>query len=348
MTSYKTLLAACVLLVACDGNPFLVEETPTDPGTGSGTDPGPGIDSDRVLPPGTASPSRSTGIFRREPTSENGGSTGDGYVGAVAYDRVTDTFTVDGLAFDGGNVYQRDNAVGSLGPFAVYEADSTFADDVTGTPIPQFGHRALYGVSRSGNTEFAIVRTGAYIPFGYGGFVYQRNGSVTLPTSGQASYAGDYAAIRDFDGAGGLEYAAGDLTISIDFNDFNDGAAVAGQVTNRAIFDVAGNDITDQVVAALNVENESALTALPTLLFSVGPGALDANGEMTGQLGSSVTGADGAVTAYEAGNYYAVISGDATQGGADEVVGIIVVEADDPRSDGVTVRESGGFILYRN
>ena len=54
------------------------------------------------------------------------------------------------------------------------------------------------------------------------------------------------------------------------------------------------------------------------------------------------------MTAYEAGNYYAVISGDATQGGADEVVGIIVVEADDPRSDGVTVRESGGFILYRN
>lgn len=344
MNSAKTFLAACLLLAACDGNPFTPEEAPVDPGT----DPGTGIDSDRVLPPGTANPTRSSGIFRREPTSEAGGNTGDGYVGDVAYDSTTDTFTVDGLAFDGGNVYERGSSVGSLGPFAVYEADSLYFDDVTGKPISQFGHRALYGVSASGNTEFAIVRTGAYVPYGYGGFIYQRNGSVTLPTSGQATYQGDYAGIRDFDGAGGLEYSQGDMTISIDFNDFNEGSAVAGQVTNRAIFDINGNDITSDVINALNADNEASLTSLPTLVFSVGPGALDANGEMTGKLSSSFTGADGAAVGYEAGNYYAVLSGDATQGGEDEIVGVIVVEAQDPRYEGVTVRETGGFILYRD
>ena len=344
MNSSKTMLLACLLLAACDGNPFVAEPPVTDPGT----DPGTGIDSDRVLPPGTTSPSRSTSIFRREPTQADGGQVGDGYVGDVAYDSTSDTFSVDGLAFDGGNVYQRDNQVGSLGPFAVYEADSTYTDDVTGTPISQFGHRALYGVSTSGNTEFAVVRTGAYVPYGFGGFVYQRNGSVTLPASGQATYAGDYAGIRDFNGAGGLEYTEGDMTINIDFNDFNEGAAVAGQVTNRAIFDVNGNDITADVLTALNTDNTSNLTALPTLLFAVGPGVLDANGEMTGELSSTVPDANGAAVAFEQGNYYAVISGDATAGGEDEIVGIIVVESDDPRLDGVTVRETGGFILYRD
>lgn len=332
---------ACLLLAACDGNPFLAEADP-------GTDPGTGIDSDRVLPPGTTRPSRDSGIFRREPTEADGGAVGDGYVGDVAYDSTSDTFSVDGLAFDGGNVYQRDNRVGSLGPFAVYEADSIYFDDVTGTPISQFGHKALYGVSSSGNTEFAVVRTGAYIPYGFGGFVYQRNGSVTLPTSGQATYAGDYAGIRDFDGAGGLEYTEGDMTINIDFNDFNEGSGVAGQVDNRAIFDVNGDDITDDVLAALNAEKGSNLIALPTLVFTVDPDALDANGEMTGQLTSTFDDASGALVNSEAGNYYAVISGDATQGAQDEIVGIIVVESQDPRSDGVTVRETGGFILYRN
>jgi len=343
MASYKTMMMACLLLAACDGNPFVTEEPVTDPGT----DGGGGIVSDRVLPPGTTSPSRSTSIFRREPTEEDGGAVGDGYVADVAYDSGTDTFTVDGLAFDGGNVYSRDDRVGSLGPFAVYEAASTYADDVTGTPISQFGHRALYGVSTSGNTEFAVVRTGAYVPYGYGGFVYQRNGTVTLPTSGQAHYEGDYAAVRDFSGTGGIEYSDGDMVINIDFNDFNEGAAVAGQVTNRAIYDINGTDITSDVIDALNVDNESNLTVLPTLVFSVGPNALDANGELTGELTSSFTGSDGAAVAYEEGNYYAVISGDATAGGEDEIVGVIVVEATDPRYEGVTVRETGGFILYR-
>ncbi len=32
--------------------------------------------------------------------------------------------------------------------------------------------------------------------------------------------------------------------------------------------------------------------------------------------------------------------------GAEEIVGIVVVESTDPRNDAVTVRETGGFIVY--
>jgi hypothetical protein len=190
------------------------------------------------------------------------------------------------------------------------------------------------------------------VPYGFGGFIYQRNGGVVLPTSGQAHYEGDYAALRDFNGRGGLEYATGDMEIDIDFNDFNDGDGVKGEVSNRAIFDANGQDITNDVLAALNAEyastlGASPLTTLPVITFKVGPGVLDANGEIVGEVGSTVIG-DAAAEVFEEGKSYAVISGDATAGGNDEIVGVIVVEADDPRFDGVTVRETGGFILYRD
>ena len=349
MINYKHLLLACVLLAACDGNPFLPDE---DPVVVPPPNPAPNIGGINGVgaPVTTGTPSRERTIVRREKKDP---VTGDGFVADVTYSAATgtspETFSVDGLAFDGGNVYNRDNQVGSLGPFAVYEADPVYNDDVTGVPINQFVHRAIYGVSRTGRTEFAIVRTGAYRNYGFGGFVYQRNGSVTLPAAdGQASYTGDYAGLRDFEGTTGLEYTTGTMTVDIDFNDFNEGDAVRGRVYNRAIFDIDGQDITNDVVTALNDANETTMTQLPTLLFNVGPGALDANGEMGGVIDSSTPSSTSAAKLYEEGNYYAVISGDATAGGNDEIVGVIVVESKDPRLDNVTVRETGGFLLYRS
>lgn len=358
MNLSKTLLLACMLLAACEGNPFVEETDPTpDP------DPDPVVTDGGIngagAPVTTGTPSRERTIVRREARNDEDGS---GFVAGVTYTAASggnpETFTVDGLAFDGGNVYQRDNQVGSLGPFAVYEADALYSDDVTGVPINQFTHRAIYGVSRSGRTQFALVRTGAYTGYGFGGFVYQRNGSVTLPATGQASYSGAYAGLRDFDGAGGLEYTTADMTIDIDFNDFNEGDGVKGRVYNRAIRDINNNDITDDVVTALNTKFGTSLLQLPVLLFQVGPGALDANGEMGGGLDSTISPPGEAAEVYEDGTteenggcsgcgYYAVISGDATSGAQDEIVGVIVVESEDPRAEGVTARETGGFLLYR-
>ena len=354
MINYKHLLLACVLLAACDGNPFLPDE---DPVVVPPPNPAPNIGGINGVgaPVTTGTPSRERTIVRRE---KKDNSNGNGFVADVTYTAATgtspETFSVDGLAFDGGNVYNRDNQVGSLGPFAVYEADPVYNDDVTGVPISQFVHRAIYGVSRTGRTEFAIVRTGSYSEFGFGGFVYQRNGSVTLPAAdGQASYTGEYAGLRDFEGASGivpsgLEYTTGTMTVDIDFNDFNEGDAVRGRVYNRAIFDIDGEDITNDVVSALNDANETTMTQLPTLLFKVGPEALDANGEMGGVIDSDTRSSTAAAKKYEQGNFYAVISGDATAGGNDEIVGVIVVESADPRYKDVMARETGGFLLYRS
>lgn len=329
-----TAFAALFVLTACDGDPFAatdpVDETPVE------EDPT-GIESDRTLPPGTTSPAPTTGIVRFEP--EDG--TGNGFAQSFSYDSSNDTFSVDNLAFDGDNTYIRDTQVGQLGPFAVYENRDPIQDPINGQFINQFQHKAIYGVSTSGETEFAIVRTGAYVDYGFGGFVYQRNGDVSLPTTGQALFEGDYAGLRDFQSRGGLEFVDGDMVIAIDFEDFNDGDAVRGEIFNRTIYDTDGNDITGSVITGINAANNASLSQLPTMRFVIEPGVLDDNGEIVGSINSFIVDNTGALVTFEQGNYYAIISGpDAT-----EIVGVVVAES--LVSPTVTARETGGFILYR-
>jgi hypothetical protein len=325
---------------------FLALLLPLAACAGSGANPVTGGDGDGV--DGTEDATANDAIVRYEPSDGEG----SGYATGYAYDEGTDTFTVDNLAFDGDNTYTRDDVVASLGPFAVYENASVFNDSSTGSPITQFPHKIIYGVSTNTDgdgdpiTEFAIVRTGAYLGYGFGGFVYQRGGGVTLPSSGQADYNGSYAALRDFDGRTGLEYATGDMNVAIDFEDFDAGDAVQGTVSNRHIYDTAGTDITATMITALQTEYGGTYTALPTLTFTVGPGVLDAAGELQGTLSSHLTDGDGELQEFESGNYYALLA-DTGSADAAEIVGVLVVEADDPRYTNVTVRETGGFILYR-
>jgi hypothetical protein len=340
-----TFLVFLGLLAACgDGQPLFDDEVDGAPG---GDDDGGGddgnLDSGLELPPGTSDPNPNDGITRYEARDDQGG----GYVTDVSYDRQTDTFRVDNLGFDGANVYARGEAVSSMNGYAVYEADVVVEDSLTGAPIRQIvPYRALLGISenREGNdarTSFAIVRTGGYVNYGFGGFIYERNGGVVLPTTGQARFSGDYAGMRVFDQRGGLEYTRGDMVIAIDFDDFNSGPAVQGQITNRIAFDSNGNTIPlggeDQLV-------------LPTLNFVIqeGVSTVNSNGEMTGELNNFIRNESGALELYESGVYYGVIAGDATnRSDGGEIVGIIVIESQDPRYDGVTAQETGGFILYR-
>ncbi len=342
MLAVRTAVMACLVLAACDGNPF---------GDGAGTpDPGPGNASVSSLP-GTENPTATGDITRSEARNkgpEGGEVYGNGFAEGYRYDAAGDTFTVDNLAFDGGNVYARSTTFPTVGPAGVYEASATYEDAQTGAQIDQFSYRALYGESRTGRTKFAIVRTGSYVPYGFGGFIYSRDGGVVLPTRGQAQYTGQYSGLRDFNGRGGLEITSGDMDMAIDFNDFNpdesgtgNGAGIQGSITNRHVFDLDGNDITASVLAEINdVKNpDFDLTELPTLVFKVGPGVLDNNGEAEGHLDSTIF-SNGKAEGFEDGRYYAVIAGR----NADEVAGVIVVTSD---LNGVTVRETGGFILYR-
>lgn len=341
MWTVRKGLMACLILAACDGNPL--------EGDGGGVDPTPVDNASVSTLPGTTKPRATGDIERREEkVTADGADYGNGFAEGFAYNAADDTFSVDNLAFDGANVYRRSTTVPTLGIANVYRANATYADDQTGAQIDQFSYRALYGVSRTGRTSFAIVRTGSYIPYGFGGFIFAREGGVVLPTRGQAEYTGEYAGLRDFNGRGGMQMVTGDMEMAIDFNDFNpdesstgNGAGIQGQVTNRRIFDLNGNDITGAVLAEINADKnpDVDLTELPTLLFKVGPGVLDNNGEAEGELASMIN-ANGNDEVFEEGKYYAVISGD----DADEVAGVIVVTSS---VDGVTWRETGGFILYR-
>ncbi|MEL7116364.1 MAG: hypothetical protein AAGP08_12375 [Pseudomonadota bacterium] len=337
MRKSMTALAAVFMFTACDGNPFVTEDTTAETTDTTTTDTTTGVTSDRTLPPGTTSPTATSGIVRFE--AEDG--TGNGFAQSYSYNSTSDTFTVDNLPFDGDNTYNRDALVGSLGPYAVYENTTPILDPVNGSPITQFQNKALYGVSTSGQTEFAVVRTGSYVNYGFGGFVYQRNGDVTLPTTGQAIFTGNYAALRDFEGAGGLNYVTGDMNIAIDFEDFNSGSGVRGEVNNRRIFDATGADITAGEIARYNATGNSSITALPTMRFVIEPNVADANGEIVGNINSFITDNNGNVVEFETGNYYAIVSGT----NANEIVGIIVTTSNIGTT--VTARDTGGFILYR-
>jgi hypothetical protein len=338
-------LGLIVALSGCGGNPWI----PDGGDTGGGTTT---VKSVSELT-GTTSPTAQGNIKRGEVKGKGPDGvavTGNGFAQDYTYDPTADTFTVDNLAFDGGNVYKRDTAVPTLNGAKVYKASSTYADSQTGVQINQYSYRALYGTSTTGRSKFAIVRTGSYLPYGFGGFVFERNGGVVLPTTGQAAYSGKYVGMRDFDGSGGLQYVTGDMQMAIDFNDFNpedsatgNGAAIRGNVSNRHVLDLNGTDITAAVIAQINDDKgltTNPLTALPVLTFDVGPGVLDNQGEIEGGLASNFVNESGTVENLESGKYYGVISGD----DADEVVGIIVVTSN---VDSVTVRETGGFILYR-
>jgi hypothetical protein len=192
------------------------------------------------------------------------------------------------------------------------------------------------------NTSYAIVRTGGYVGYGFGGFVYQRVGDVTLPDSGQATFNGDYSGIRVFENRVGLEYTTGDMSVEIDFEDFNANDAVKGRLTNRIAINGAGNEIT-----LGTGENDLQLPNV-TIFVQEGSSSIDSNGEISARMGSYVYNADGALEAYETGTFNGLIAGDATVLPGGEIVGIIVLESADPRYEGVNVQETGGVILYRN
>jgi hypothetical protein len=339
MSALKTSILAALVLAGCSGKPF-------QSGSGGG---GSSSNVSVATLPGTTNPSPNSGIERTEAEASNG----NGYAQGFTYDRTANTFTVENIAFDGNNVYKPDTKKPILGPAKVFAGPKVYKDDVTGTPIDQFSYRALYGESKTGNS-FAIVRTGAYVNYGFGGFIYKRadGNGVTLPTSGEAHYAGDYAGLRDSDNSSSLNYTTGKMTMDMNFGSSSsqssnnpNGAVIRGQVTDRKIFDLNGTDITASVVSAINTDKKPdvALTALPVLVFTVGPGQMDNNGEMQGTLNSGIE-SSGTVKQFETGTYYGVLSGDATKGGKDEVVGVIVVTS---TTNNVQARETGGFILYR-
>lgn len=363
MNRFLTALPMIVLLTACgNGNPLFDEdgEIIVDEGTvvtgDNGEVPGDGgdIDNDGATPPpGTDDPSLNAGIFRYEARDGDGG----GLVTEVAYNSGSDTFFVNNLAFDGANVYQRDTDVPTLRNYRVFAADEQTDDFLTGAAVGQIvPYRAVYGVSNNRvdgdpRTSFAIVRTGGYVPFGFGGYVYERNGGTVLPSQGgQATFSGNYAGIWVLDGAGGLGYVTGDMSLDIDFEDFDENAGVKGLINNRFLRD-------DEGLVLGPLENVR-------WVIEEGVMTLDENGEILTQVFTTRVDTEGAQSVFFSGTFDGLLAGDLTRGDGGEVVGVVKMEASAvldgtglagltgftiPDGDGtsVTIQETGGAILYR-
>ncbi|MEP1768617.1 MAG: hypothetical protein ABJJ53_18515 [Sulfitobacter sp.] len=364
MKNQISILALLAALAACSGgNPFEASDAAdgvTDEDTGEAItvdddaeddEEGTGINRDGI-PPGTSTPSPENALFRKEETGEDGSDEqGNGFATGISYNSADDTFTVDNLAFDGDSPYVRGVAVSSITPnsdgngeFAVYEAPAVAIDPINGEEIDQFEYRAVYGVSRNRienadgttsttpTTQFAIVRTGQYIDYGFGGFIYQRDNSVTLPTTLQARFEGKSGGLLDSKTAGELYYTSGDVEVNIDYDDFNDssevrGDGVYGVIYNRTILDLDGNDVTSDIAA------EAGATSIPNVVFEVGPDVLDNNGDLVIDIQSQLNG-----EIFEQGKFYAIVAGD----DPDEIVGVFVLENE------LGYRDTSGFIVYRD
>ncbi|SEQ63590.1 hypothetical protein SAMN05428995_105383 [Loktanella sp. DSM 29012] len=337
MTRFLTTVSALAWLAACgDGQP-LFEDVQSDAQVAD--------DDDLDLPPGTEDVSASSDIFRFEARNSQGG----GLVTDVSYNAANDTFSVDNLGFDGENVYTRKTgALATLGTTRVYEADATVRDFLTGDPVSQIvPYVALYGVSKNRvdgdpRTSFAIVRTGGYAGYGFGGYVYERNGGTVLPNEGQATFSGDYAGVRVFAPARSqLEYVTGQMSIDIDFEDFNANDAVKGAITNRRFFDENGV----RIVTGTGPDDLQSPN-VPIIVVE-GSKSLSTAGEIEVELQNFILNESGVLEPYEGGKFTGIIAGDTTSGSGGEIVGVVVLESEDPRFEGITAQETGGVILYR-
>ncbi len=335
----------------------------------------------------------------------------EGFAEEFIINDTDDTLEIDNLAFDGLNIYTRGANVpaaqggaklSDLGSIAVYHADIVTPDFLTDNPVDQSDPyvavyaesdviimdeipddatpeeiQAIMDAARPRATAVA-VRTGAYTGFGFGGFGYDRAGDTVIATTGQATFSGDYAGLRVNDFFPELLVTEGDISIDIDFDDFNDGAGLKGELTNRqayladgTIFPTTNRDdiltittaeqsILDAQRAALtgseiyqNEINNSAyegtvqLPDLPLVVRGGGETIKD-NGEISGEVRNRYRNpSSGDFEVYEEGFYYAIIAGDTTQDDGGEVAGILKFESPDSRFLGVTAQETGVFIAER-
>lgn len=254
-----------------------------------------------------------------------------------------DTLSITGLPFDGDGTYTWTTIM--VDGAREYRSPATATDPVTSEIIDQDAYIALYRASASGDTGVAIVRSASDESFGPGGYVLFREGDVVLPTSDQASYSGDYAGIRVYDGLADLSLTVGEVAASIDFAAFDGDGGVRLVISAREVFDLSYSNITADKLL-------DGSSALPDLTLVLAPGTLGSGGTLSGEMVSYAETGTGALVPYETGALTGLLSGD----NAEEMVGVIVVEGLDPEfapvdetweESPVTYQETGGFIATR-
>jgi len=234
-------------------------------------------------------------------------------------DPTDDTLTVNNLPFDGSDIDEGayDKTTATAGSYDVYES----------VGAGQGGDRTYFAVfRRTSNSQVAAVGTGDYIGFGFGGATAQRLGNTNLPSDGEYTYTGEYAAVRITTADGGtddVEFVSGDVTMNVDIADFDETGAVEGIIDDRILYDNTGTQIgtidgyISLATAQIDFENEATLSSTAIAIE---------NGEEIA-----------------IGNWQAVFTGP----DGEEIAGFLVIEgteSDDPNSD--EMRETGVFIAF--
>ena len=217
--------------------------------------------------------------------------------------------------------------------FRLFDAQDTVTDDVSGATIDQLNYYALYGQSRSGATEFVIVKTDSYIGEGFGGHIVQRNSFdfnddaviFSRPEASQARLDGQYDGFivsTTGDNEAPLTQTRADVTLLVDFDDFNDKPAVIFFATNREAVTKVRQEI------GYNIVFSERITQLQNISTKVGSGAIDSVGKFDIAVFSTDQSENGTIEGYLAGQI------------PTEAAGIL-------RLTGENYIETGGFFAYR-
>jgi hypothetical protein len=233
-----------------------------------------------------------------------------GEVNKFSYNATLDTIQINNLPFDGNGAYARDNSYDTMlgaSSFAAYVNTSGSRTYV-----------ALYHQTTNA-TGAGVVATGDYQDYGYGGQVYRNGQTVTRPSTGEATYAGDYAGIRIYQ-TGGIYFVKGSASMTVDFLNFDTTGAIDTSITGRQAYMADG----------------TGLGALPDLVI--------ATTKMTGAKidSTDVTETDGVDT-------FATGKMEGTLGATDatEVAGVILIEGPDALDNTKVIRETGAFVLLQ-
>lgn len=230
-------------------------------------------------------------------SSDDGGTGGDtptppaeGVAGAIrgelegaTFDPASETLVVTLRSLDGDTVstaYARTPA---------YDQGSYIAFTQQDDPLDRF-FLGMAATSADGSSQAVLVADGGQFNRYFGGVNYAQIGTYTAPTSGLASYAGDYVGLTNVSTRDGtlpsdadvdLPERSGQVTGEIFFNvDFADNA-VNGQIYNRVDVDGVGISTDDVFLPATDLNADGSFEGIAE------NAALEGVGSYAGVLGGT-------------------------------------------------------------
>ncbi|WP_417270230.1 hypothetical protein [Celeribacter sp.] len=293
--------------------------------------------------------------------------------GAVTVNDNGNTLTIHGMPFDGDDdEYIRlvtaenvNGTAGTNGDFYIYRnSESTAPDSGGGSGVDQFDYLAIHQTSADNRAYVTLVASASHNEdsINLDGFVYGRNGGVTMPTENQGRWEGDYAALRTFDEQKRIEYISATMGLDIDFEELGSPGALKFDITDRKLYASDGTLLGDLTPFYAFAENfsidangefqaEGQLGTVLGTVFDDDDGVYVANGELSAGTGT--------IQGMLAGNNGETIVGTLVLVGGNEITGSAFFDHDDdPATPDVlgyiensetsgTVNETGAFILDR-